>query len=186
MWKNSTLTYLNVNYSYKVYQQDQANSCVPSCILMIAKLRYDKELSIGFVQSKIGAVESSSGNTADDGRYANFQTKGTYLLDAIKVFNKIDASFGAKYTLNPLAAMKSATENKPVICRVDWGENGHAIVCLGPIQNNLFVFLDPYYGIVLLDIDPSEEYPLYSTAISSFNNNGTTAFGGIDSGITFS
>jgi hypothetical protein len=134
--------------TWTVWMQEQDGSCAAASIYMAIAMRKLQTLAGG--EKKYIAQMSSSGSTYADfllgvGNRSMNQIGEIISRNGLKVSTNYASAEGLKGILG------RASANRPVIVNVAWNDGGaHQIVCAGK-SKALYIFLDPWFGLVEQD-----------------------------------
>ncbi|MBE3636874.1 hypothetical protein [Mangrovicoccus algicola] len=163
--------------TYSWYEQDRDNSCACACIAMMAKAMQNRTLDEQVIRSWCGRAEGAVNKSKEGVRdYDNIGTQldiiGTVLSEYLRV-----TTLPLANDAGILRILRQARPAKPVLTGVYWytqtpGQppvwlGGHAVLAMN-FANNRVTFLDPGYGVYMVDEGDLNAYEInYGNGLST-------------------
>lgn len=167
-WSSERITIGGFERVFEVYQQESRESCGPACVVMVNYLKFGDKTAETIVKVWFAQAENRGGlpgapkGTAPANRVLNW--RGVSMADTI--LRVLQArKIGARPTLTTdIRGAANCTPHMPGIMRVQWARDdgagganlagGHFVVCLGQTSGNIWTYLDPNDGVVLMPAAP--------------------------------
>jgi hypothetical protein len=160
-WTTQRATVNGVERTYDVYLQESAESCGPACVMMVNAIKNGITIpetlaKVWFSKVENRAAPGALRGAARPSRVFNWRadSQADTILRVL-----IERKIGANQRMTEDArAVAACAPHMPGIARVQWATigadgalslgGGHFVVCLGPMPNNVWLYLDPTDGVV--------------------------------------